>query len=96
MRLHAFSDVAEIRRASGCVRKHGGIHMRGIRRVEKARRKAADLTAWLETLLHLYGDRVLAFDVAAARFAGVLSNLARSKGSAPASLTSERRPMSTG
>ena len=28
-------------------------------RREKAKRKAADLTAWLETLLHLYSDRVL-------------------------------------
>ena len=52
-------------------------------RRESARRKAADLAAWLETLLHLYGDRVLAFDVAAARVAGALSDLARSKGSAP-------------
>jgi toxin FitB len=52
-------------------------------RRERARRKAADLTAWLDTLLHLYGDRVLAFDVAAARVAGELSDLARSKGLAP-------------
>jgi len=52
-------------------------------RRERARRKAAELTAWLETLLHLYGDRVLAFDVAAARLAGVLSDFARSKGLAP-------------
>jgi|SRR5271166_903962 len=33
-------------------------------RRERARRKAADLMAWLDTVLHLYGDRVLAFDVA--------------------------------
>jgi predicted nucleic acid-binding protein len=52
-------------------------------RRERARHKAADLTAWLDTLLHLYGDRVLAFDVAAARVAGELSDLARSKGLAP-------------
>jgi toxin FitB len=52
-------------------------------RRERARRKAADLTAWLDTLLHLYGDRVLAFDVGAARIAGALSDLARSKGLAP-------------
>jgi toxin FitB len=52
-------------------------------RREKARRKAADLTAWLETLLHLYGDRVLAFDLAAARIAGGLSDLARSRGRTP-------------
>jgi predicted nucleic acid-binding protein len=50
---------------------------------EKAKRKTADLTAWLETLLHLYGNRILAFDVAAARIAGALSDLARSRGIAP-------------
>jgi len=33
-------------------------------RREGATRKSADLAAWLETLLHLYGDRVLAFDAA--------------------------------
>lgn len=49
-------------------------------RREKALRKAAVLTAWLDTVLHLYGDRVLAFDIAAARVAGRLSDLARSKG----------------
>ncbi|MBI3515913.1 MAG: type II toxin-antitoxin system VapC family toxin [Proteobacteria bacterium] len=49
-------------------------------RREKATRKAADLTAWLETLLHLYSDRILAFDVAAARIAGALSDVARSSG----------------
>ncbi len=52
-------------------------------RRERAGRKAADLTAWLDTVLHLYGDRVLAFDVTAARVAGELSDLARSKGLAP-------------
>ncbi len=52
------------------------------RRVQ-AKRKAADLTVWLETLLHLYGNRVLAFDVAAARVAGTLSDFARSKGKHP-------------
>jgi toxin FitB len=50
---------------------------------ERARRKAADLTTWLDTVLHLYGDRVLAFDVAAARVAGELSDLARSRGLVP-------------
>ena len=52
-------------------------------RREKARRKASDLAEWLETLLHLYGDRVLPFDLAAARIAGALSDVARSRGSAP-------------
>jgi predicted nucleic acid-binding protein len=52
-------------------------------RREKASRKASDLTAWLETLLHLYSNRILAFDLATARVAGALSDLARSKGRAP-------------
>jgi len=52
-------------------------------RRERPKRKASQLTAWLETLLHLYADRVIAFDLAAARVAGALSDLARSKGIAP-------------
>jgi predicted nucleic acid-binding protein len=52
-------------------------------RREGARRKAARLTGWLEALLHLYGDRVLPFDVAAARIAGALSDRARSNGRIP-------------
>jgi predicted nucleic acid-binding protein len=57
----------------------------GIAKVERqgAKRKAADLSAWLRTLLHLYGDRVLAFDGATARIAGALSDLARSRGRLP-------------
>jgi predicted nucleic acid-binding protein len=49
-------------------------------RREQAARKAANLTAWLETVLHLYGDRVLAFDTETARVAGALSDRARSRG----------------
>jgi predicted nucleic acid-binding protein len=50
--------------------------------VAKARRfgavrKADDLSWWLEALLHLYGHRVLPFDVPASRFAGVLADQAR-------------------
>jgi toxin FitB len=52
-------------------------------RREGSRRKAAALTGWLEVLLHLYGDRVLPFDVAATRIAGALSDRARSKGRNP-------------
>jgi predicted nucleic acid-binding protein len=57
----------------------------GIARLRRqgARRRADDLTAWLDTLLHLYGERILPFDVPAARIAGALSDLARSKGQAP-------------
>lgn len=50
---------------------------------EGARRKSSDLSAWLHALLHLYGDRVLAFDAAAAEIAGALSDLARSRGHSP-------------
>ena len=45
-----------------------------------ASRKAGDLTAWLETLLHLYDDRVLPLDVNVARVAGKLSDKARALG----------------
>jgi predicted nucleic acid-binding protein len=52
-------------------------------RREGARRKSADLAAWLETVLHLYAGRVLAFDVAVARIAGAISDRARGLGQAP-------------
>jgi len=52
-------------------------------RREGARRKAAELTGWLAAVLHLYGGRVLPFDVTAARMAGTLSDHARSKGQSP-------------
>jgi toxin FitB len=52
-------------------------------RREGATRKSADLTAWLDTVLHLYSDRILAFDAATARIAGGLSDLARGLGHAP-------------
>jgi toxin FitB len=51
-------------------------------RREGARRKSADLTAWLDTLLHLYRDRVLAFDTATARIAGAIADRARGRGHA--------------
>ncbi|VTZ26895.1 Ribonuclease VapC [Methylocella tundrae] len=52
-------------------------------RREAATRKAADLTAWLETVLHLYGDRILAFGADTARIAGAMSDRARGQGQAP-------------
>jgi predicted nucleic acid-binding protein len=52
-------------------------------RREGASRKALLLSQWLEALLHLYAERVLPFDVAAARIAGGFSDLARSKGQSP-------------
>jgi hypothetical protein len=52
-------------------------------RREGATRKASELDAWLDTLLHLYGERILGFDAATARVAGVLSDRARGHGQAP-------------
>lgn len=50
---------------------------------EGASRKADDLSAWLETVLHLYSQRIMAFDVPTARIAGTLSDLAHGRGHAP-------------
>jgi len=50
---------------------------------EGATRKARDLIAWLETVLHLYAACILPFDVASARLAGCLSDRARGQGHAP-------------
>jgi len=52
-------------------------------RREGARRKAEALSGWLQTVLHLYGDRVLPFDAATAEIAGALSDLARGRGHSP-------------
>ena len=52
-------------------------------RREGAVRKSDDLAAWLETVLHLYGDRILAFDTPTARIAGALSDRARGQAQAP-------------
>jgi len=52
-------------------------------RREGATRKAALLGQWLETVLHLYASRFLTFDLAAARIAGPLSDVARAKGAEP-------------
>jgi toxin FitB len=64
-------SIAEIETGIAKLRRH------------RAGRKADDLAAWLDTLLHLYEERVLPFDVPAARIAGALSDLAHSKGHAP-------------
>src|ERR1051325_8990337 len=52
-------------------------------RREGASRKASSLSQWLDALLHLYAERVLPFDVAAARIAGRFSDVARGKGQSP-------------
>ena len=48
-----------------------------------ATRREARLREWLETLVHLYTSRILPFDLAAARTAGVLSDEARGRGHTP-------------
>ena len=50
---------------------------------EGASRKSALLGEWLETVLHLYGGRILGVDMATARVAGRLSDQARGQGHAP-------------
>jgi predicted nucleic acid-binding protein len=52
-------------------------------RRERTVRKSADLASWLETVCHLYGDRILAFDTPTARIAGAISDRARGQGHAP-------------
>ena len=38
---------------------------------------------WLDVVLHLYADRVMPFDISAARLAGLLMDRARARGQAP-------------
>ena len=45
--------------------------------------KATALGDWLELVLHLYGERVLAFDVPAACLAGELADRAHAAGRSP-------------
>lgn len=52
-------------------------------RREGASRKADQLAAWLETLLHLYSARILVLDIPTARALGGLSDRARGSGHAP-------------
>lgn len=52
-------------------------------RREKSTRRSKDLAQWLDAVLHLYGDRILTFDMASARLAGELSDRARGQGHAP-------------
>lgn len=52
-------------------------------RREGATRKSGHLASWLATVLHLYGERILAFDTKVARIAGCLSDQARAHGQAP-------------
>jgi toxin FitB len=52
-------------------------------RREGATRKSADLAAWLETVLRLYGNRILVFDTPTARIAGAIADRARGQDYAP-------------
>ena len=45
--------------------------------------RAARLGNWLELVLHLYGDRVIPFDIEAANVAGPLMDKARATGRSP-------------
>ena len=53
------------------------------RRRSGAERRANQLSDWFEGLLNFYADRVLSFDLAAARIAGALSEVARAGGRHP-------------
>jgi predicted nucleic acid-binding protein len=46
-------------------------------------RRADELRAWFERMLNFYAERVLPFDLAAARIAGVLDDAARAEGRHP-------------
>lgn len=52
-------------------------------RREGATRKSSNLVEWLKAVLHLYSDRILAFDLPAARIAGALADKARGLGHSP-------------
>lgn len=49
----------------------------------RATRKAAQPTGWLDVVVRPYGDRVIPIDIAAARLAGALMDEARATGHSP-------------
>ncbi len=57
----------------------------GIARLERtgATAKAARLKDWLDIVFHLYGDRVIPFDITAARLSGKLMDKVRATGQSP-------------
>ena len=57
----------------------------GIRKLQRtaAKGRADLLAAWIEQILGAYNERVLAFDLAAGRLAGALTDRARAAGSHP-------------
>ena len=63
--------VAEVGDGIARLRRSGGLA------------RADRLDDWLDTVLHLYGDRVMPFDIPAARLAGLLMDRAHATGHAP-------------
>ncbi|HVH76596.1 MAG TPA: PIN domain-containing protein [Stellaceae bacterium] len=57
----------------------------GIAKLQRsgARQRADGLRAWFERIVEWYGDRILPFDLRAARIAGVLGDEARARGRHP-------------
>jgi hypothetical protein len=53
------------------------------KRREHAFRQVEDLSAWWAMIVHLYGPRILPFDLGAATIAGELMDRARSRGETP-------------
>ena len=69
----------------------------GIARLERtgAAARATRLGDWLDLVFHLYGDRVIPFDMEAANVAGPLMDKARATGQSPGfadTTPSRRRP----
>jgi predicted nucleic acid-binding protein len=50
---------------------------------EGAHRKAENLAAWWSAIEHLYGARILAFDLKAATLAGEMADRAKASGASP-------------
>ena len=63
--------VAEVSDGIARLRRSGGLA------------RADRLDDWLDTVLHLYGDRVMPFDTPVARSAGLLMDRTRATGHAP-------------
>ena len=63
--------VAEVTNRIARLRRSGGFA------------RADCLVEWLDVVLHLYGDRVMPFDIPSARLAGLLMDRARANGHAP-------------
>jgi hypothetical protein len=63
--------VAETERGIAKLRRLGSV------------RRAAELAAWFDRVLQVYGDRILSFELAAAHIAAELSDLAEATGRHP-------------